>query len=93
MSLVLKAFLISLVVITGVPAGYVAYQALLSPDNWIYQGSSPANWRDGGVQGAPGPIAGGTSVIVIGGAFWLLAVPPEAGLRDAFVASCESSRS
>ena len=73
MSLALKAFLISLVVITGVPAGYVAYQAFLSPNNWIYLGSSPANWKDGGVHGAPGPIAGaGLPVIAIGyGAFWL----------------------
>ena len=73
MSLALKAFLISLVVITGVPAGYVAYQAFLSPNDWTYQGSSPANWKNGGVHGAPGPIAGaGLPVIAIGyGAFWL----------------------
>jgi len=73
MSLALKAFLISLAVITGVPAGYVAYQSFFSPTSWIYLGSSPANWKDGGVHGAPGPIAGaGLPVIAIGyGAFWL----------------------
>ena len=39
MSLVLKA--ISYVVGRnhGRPTGYVAYQAFLSPNNWIYQGS------------------------------------------------------
>ena len=85
MSLALKAFLISLVVITGVPAGYVAYQAFLSPNNWIYQGSSPANWKNGGVHGAPGPIAG-AGLPVIRNWLWSLlalsAVPPEAGLTE-----------
>jgi len=73
MSAVLKAALI-VVALTGVPAGYVFYNFLLSSHDWVYQGSSPTNWSDGGVHGAPGPIAGaGHPVIAIGyGAYWLV---------------------
>jgi hypothetical protein len=73
MSAVLKAALI-VVALTGVPAGYVFYNFLLSSHDWVYQGSSPTNWSDGGVHGAPGPIAGaGLPVIAIGyGAYWLV---------------------
>jgi hypothetical protein len=73
MSAVLKAALI-VVALTGVPAGYVFYNSLLSSHDWAYQGSSPTNWRDGGVHGAPGPIAGaGLPIIAIGyGAYWLV---------------------
>jgi hypothetical protein len=72
MSAVLKAALI-VVALTGVPAGYVFYNSLLSSHDWVYQGSSAIDWRDGGVHGAPGPIAGaGLPVIAIGyGAYWL----------------------
>jgi len=42
----------------GAPVGYVFYQSSLSPDNWVYQGGSPTNWRNGDIHGAPGPIAG-----------------------------------
>ena len=73
MSAVLKAALI-VVALTGVPVGYVFYNFLLSSHDWVYQGSSPTNWSDGGVHGAPGPIAGaGLPVIAIGyGAYWLV---------------------
>jgi hypothetical protein len=73
MSAVLKAALI-VVALAGVPAGYVFYNSLLSSHDWVYQGSSLTNWRDGGVHGAPGPIAGaGLPIIAIGyGAYWLV---------------------
>jgi hypothetical protein len=73
MSAILKAVLIAVAVI-GVPVGYVFYDAAYSPNNWTYQGPKPSNWKDGGVRGAPGPIAGaGLPVIVAAGfgAFWL----------------------
>ena len=58
----------------GAPVGYVFYQGSLSPDNWIYQGGSSSNWKDGGLHGVPGPIAGaGLPIIGIGyGAYWLI---------------------
>ena len=73
MSALLKIILIS-VALVGVPAGYVFYSAVLSPDQWTYVGPRPDNWNNGGFRGAPGPIAGaGVPVIVIGyGAYWLL---------------------
>jgi len=72
MSFTLKIVLVVIALI-GVPAGYVFYEAALSPDNWIYKGVSPDNWKDGGLHGAPGPIAGaGLSTIAIGGGAFLL---------------------
>ena len=55
--------LITLLVLVGVPAtaGTVLYSSIVSPDSWVYQGGSVANtnnYKDGGVHGAPGPIAG-----------------------------------
>jgi hypothetical protein len=72
MSAILKAVLF-IVALTGVPAGYVFYQASLSHDNWVYQGPGPGNWTNGGAHGAPGPIAGaGLPFLAIGyGALWL----------------------
>ena len=72
MSLTLKLMLVAIAVL-GTPAGYVFYEAALSPDNWIYEGGNSLNWKDGGVHGAPGPIMGaGIPVIAIGyGAFLL----------------------
>ncbi|WP_407180085.1 hypothetical protein [Bradyrhizobium sp. STM 3562] len=55
---ILKVVLILLAVSGIATAGYVFYNAALSPDHWVYQGGSPTNWKDGGVHGAPGPIAG-----------------------------------
>jgi hypothetical protein len=51
----------------GAPVGYVFYQAKLSPDNWVYQGGGATNWKDGGVHGVPGPLAGtGLPFIAVG---------------------------
>ena len=72
MSLALKAILIIMAVSVSVPVGYVFYELAMSPNDWVYEGGSPSNWRDGGIHGAPGPIAGaGLPIIAIGGAFWL----------------------
>ena len=65
MSLVLRIILLT-IALTVVRVGYVFYQAAVSADNWIYQGASPGDWNNGGVRGAPGPIAGaGLSIIAI----------------------------
>ena len=70
MSLALKVAL-SLAAIFA-PVGYVFYVAVLSPDNWIYQGGG--NWKDGGYHAAPGPVAGASlPVLLVGaGAYWLV---------------------
>ena len=72
MSAILKVALF-IVALTGIPAGYVFYQAALSQDNWVYQGPRPGDWKNGGVHGAPGPIAGaGLPFLAVGfGAVWL----------------------
>lgn len=72
MSLALKVALI--VIGLAAPAGFVFYQAALSPNNWIFQGGNPSNWKDGGYRGAPGPIAGaGLPLVAIGyGVYWLV---------------------
>ena len=41
------------------------YNASLSPDNWIYKGGSPTNWKDGGVHAVPGPLAGAGLPVLI----------------------------
>jgi hypothetical protein len=58
----------------GAPVGFVFYQASLSPDNWVYQGGSPTNWKDGGVHAVPGPLVGaGLPFFAVGyGAYWLI---------------------
>jgi hypothetical protein len=68
----LKAFLVGLVVTGIATTGYVYYNGRLSPDNWVYEGGKATNWRDGGVHGAPGPIAGaGLPVLAVGyGIYW-----------------------
>jgi hypothetical protein len=58
LSFALKAVLLVLAATGVATTGYVYYNGGLSPDNWIFQGGSPANWTDGGVHGAPGPLAG-----------------------------------
>ena len=72
MSLALKIALIAIGLVA--PVGFVFYQAALSPDNWIFQGGKPSNWKDGGYHGAPGPIAGaGLPLVAIGyGVYWLV---------------------
>jgi hypothetical protein len=66
-----------LLALAGVPvtAGTVLYSGIVSPDNWIYQGGSvgnPQNYKDGGIHGAPGPVAGaGLPILAIGyGVYW-----------------------
>jgi hypothetical protein len=73
MSALLKTVLIALA-LSGVPAGYVFYNALLSPDNWVYKGGSASNWQDAGYHGAPGPVAGASLPILAAGAgvYWLV---------------------
>ena len=73
MSLLLKSALVATALL-GVPVGYVFYVAVLSPDNWVYQGGSPSNWRDGGYHGAPGPVLGaGLPFLAVGyGVYWLV---------------------
>ena len=71
--------LVFLLLLVGVPttAGTVLYSGIISPDSWIYQGGSPfspGDYKNGGVHGAPGPIAGaGLPFLAIGyGAYWLI---------------------
>lgn len=73
MSPILKAILVTLA-LAGAPAGYVFYNAVLSPDNWVYKGGSASNWKDGGYHAAPGPIAGASLPVLAfgGGIYWLL---------------------
>jgi hypothetical protein len=78
MSAALKAVLIwtALFSVPTVGVGYVYYNAALTSHDWVYEGpdrTKSESWKDGGVHGAPGPIAGaGLPVIAIGyGAFWL----------------------
>jgi hypothetical protein len=58
----------------GAPVGYVFYNGGLSADNWVYQGGSPGNWKDAGVHGVPGPLAGaGLPFLAAGyGVYWLI---------------------
>ena len=59
LSLLLKVALVALAVSSSAaPTGYVFYNGALSPDNWVYEGGKATNWQNGGVHGAPGPIAG-----------------------------------
>jgi hypothetical protein len=69
---VLKAVLM-VIALAGAPAGYVFYNAVLSPDNWVYEGGKAANWKDSGYHGAPGPIAGASlpGLAVGFGVYWL----------------------
>ena len=74
MSLLLKVVLVVLAVSGTASAGFVFYNSALSPNNWVYQGGKATNWKDGGVHGAPGPIAGaGLPALGIGfGAYWMV---------------------
>ena len=74
MSWLLKAVLVGLVLFGAATTGYVYYNGALSPDNWVYEGGKATNWQNGGVHGAPGPIAGaGLPVLAIGyGVYWLV---------------------
>ncbi len=74
MSLALKAVLVALVLTGAATTGYVFYSAALSPDNWVYEGGKATNWHNGGVHGAPAPIAGASlPVLAVGyGVYWLI---------------------
>jgi hypothetical protein len=66
---------LGLLAVSGVAtAGYVFYNASLSPFDWVYQGGAPTNWNNGGVHGAPGPIVGaGLPLIAVAyGVYWLV---------------------
>lgn len=58
LGLTLKIVLLVLALTGVATTGYVFYYGGLSPDNWIFQGGAATNWMDGGVHGAPGPLAG-----------------------------------
>jgi hypothetical protein len=58
LALILKATLFTLAITGIATTGYMYYNGGLSPDNWIFQGGSPGNWKSGGVHGAPGPLVG-----------------------------------
>ena len=70
----LKVLLVLLATSGVATAGYVFNNASLSPFDWIFQGGSPGNWKNGGVHGAPGPIVGaGLPLIAVGyGVYWLV---------------------
>jgi hypothetical protein len=70
----LKVVLVLLAASGVATAGYVFYNSSLSPFDWAYQGGSPTNWKNGGVHGAPGPIAGaGLPLVAVGyGVYWLV---------------------
>jgi hypothetical protein len=74
MSLFLKAVLVALAVSGVATTGFVYYNGVLSPNNWVYEGGRATNWQNGGVHGAPGPIAGaGLPVLAVGyGVYWLV---------------------
>ena len=62
----LKLVLTLLALSGAITTGYVYYNGGLSPDSWIFQGGSAGNWKDGGIHGAPGPLAGaGLPVAVV----------------------------
>ena len=74
MSSILKIVLVVLAASGAATTGYVFYNGSLSPNDWVYQGGSPANWTSGGVHGAPGPIVGaGLPFVAVGyGVYWLV---------------------
>ncbi len=74
MSSLLKIVLAALVISGTATTGYVFYNAFFSPDNWVFAGGRATNWENGGIHGAPGPIAGaGLPVLAVGcGVYWLI---------------------
>jgi hypothetical protein len=71
MTLAVKLWLALLLVVGGVSVGTVAFNAAISPDNWMYQGG--AQWKDIGPHAAPGPVigAGLPVLLLIGGGYWV----------------------
>jgi hypothetical protein len=73
------AQLIALLFLVGTPiaAGTVLYSGIISPNSWVYTGGSvwnPGDYKNGGIHGAPGPIAGASlPALAVGyGAYWLI---------------------
>lgn len=64
------AAILAIIALLGPPVGYVFYESVVSPNDWVYQGSN--QWADGGYHGAPSPIAGaGLPVLLVGaGIYW-----------------------
>jgi hypothetical protein len=71
MTLAVKLWLALLVAIGGISVGTVAYNAAISPDNWMYQGQG--RWTDIGPHAAPGPVVGGglPALLLIGSGYWI----------------------
>ncbi len=68
----LKLFLgLLLAAVLTAPVGYAVFESRFSHEHWDHQSGGPYG---GGVNGAPGPIAGaGLPFIAVGyGAFWLV---------------------
>jgi hypothetical protein len=70
--------LLLLLAAVGVPTtvGAILYSGGISSENWIFEGGSPfspADYKDGGLHGAPGPLMGaGLPVLAVGyGVYWL----------------------
>jgi len=72
MTSAVKLWLALLVLAGGVSVGTVAYNALVSPDNWMYQGGG--HWVDVGPHGAPGPVigAGLPALLLFGGGYLIV---------------------
>jgi hypothetical protein len=70
MTLAVRLWLALLVAIGGISVGTVAYNAVISPDNWKYEGGG--QWQDIGPHAAPGPVigAGLPGLLLIGGGYW-----------------------
>jgi len=71
MSTFLKVLLF-VIALTGVPTGYVFYNAAVSPNNWVYKGHG--HWANAGPHyaGAPGPVMGaGLPLLMAAGGVWL----------------------
>jgi hypothetical protein len=59
---------------SGAPVGYLFYNAVLSPDNWAYEGGKASNWNDTGHHPALAPVAGaGLPFLAVGfGVYWVI---------------------
>ncbi len=69
MTLAVKLWLALLVAIGGVSVGTIAFNAAISPDNWMYQGGGA--WTDIGPHAAPGPVIGaGLPVLLLIAGGW-----------------------
>jgi hypothetical protein len=71
---ILKVVLVVLAASGVATAGYVFNNASLAPFDWVFQGGSPSNSKNGGVHGAPGPIVGAGLPLIAAayGVYWLV---------------------